>query len=160
MPRKKKKELTFYERLLKIKHSGIEGSKPISAMQTDVSNIETLAERLQKILGLTKNEERNPTDMLFFVMYDIENDKVRHQVAKYLLAKGCTRIQNSVFLADLATEVYEQIRKDLTEVQACYDNKDSILIVPLSTDHIKAMRVIGKTVDTEIVMHNKNTIFF
>lgn len=116
--------------------------------------------RVQKILGLTTNKERTPADMLFFVMYDIENDKVRNQVAKYLLAKGCTRIQNSVFLADLSTEVYEQIRKDLTEVQACYDNEDSILIVPLSTDHIKAMRVIGKTIDTDIVMHNKNTLFF
>ena len=162
MPRKKKKELTFYESLLKIKHAGVEGSKPITSTPTptDVTGIESLSERVQKVLGLINREERKPTDMLFFVMYDIEDDKVRHQVAKYLLAKGCSRIQNSIFLADLSNEMYDKIRSDLTEVQSFYENHDSILIVPLSVDHLKSMRVIGKTIDIDIVMHNKNTLFF
>ncbi|WP_311566681.1 CRISPR-associated endonuclease Cas2 [Porphyromonas uenonis] len=29
-------------------------------------------------------------------MYDIESDKVRRLVAKYLIGKGCTRIQRSI----------------------------------------------------------------
>ena len=64
-------------------------------------------------------------------MYDIESNKVRNQVAKYLLRKGCFRVQRSIFLADLNNQDYEQIRSDLSEVQACYDNHDSIMI---STD--------------------------
>jgi CRISPR-associated endonuclease Cas2 len=76
-------------------------------------------------------------------MYDIENNKVRNQIAKYLIKKGCTRVQRSIFLADLNTDTYEMIKSDLTEVQAMYDNHDSILIVPVSMEHIRAMKVIG-----------------
>ena len=36
--------------------------------------------------------------MLFFVMYDIESNKVRYLIAKYLERHGCTRIQVLSFL--------------------------------------------------------------
>ena len=98
--------------------------------------------------------------MLFFVMYDIESNKVRRHVVKYLERQGCTRVQKSVFLADLPMEKYERIKSDLTEVQACYENCDSILVVPISTDYLKAMKVIGKTVQTEVILKTSNTLFF
>ena len=98
--------------------------------------------------------------MLFFVMYDIESNKVRAQIAKYLIRKGCTRIQRSIFLADLASSEYNTIRQDLAAVQAAYDNKDSILIVPISTDYLQAMKVIGQKIELDIIMHSKNTLFF
>ena len=98
--------------------------------------------------------------MLFFVMYDIENNKVRRYVVKYLERKGCTRVQKSIFLADLSIEQYQDIRNDLAEVQAVYENKDSILVVPISTDYLKAMKVIGQNVDIDIIMHTRNTLFF
>ncbi len=93
-------------------------------------------------------------------MYDIGSNKVRALVAKYLLRKGCTRIQRSIFLADLSTADYETIRNDLTQVQAAYENKDSILIVPISTDYLRSMRIIGQKIELDIILHNKNTIFF
>lgn len=98
--------------------------------------------------------------MLFFVMYDIENNKVRRYVVKYLEYKGCTRVQKSIFLADLSIEQYQDIRNDLAEIQAVYENKDSILVVPISTDYLKAMKVIGQNVDIDIIMHTRNTLFF
>lgn len=93
-------------------------------------------------------------------MYDIESNKVRTQIAKYLLREGCFRIQRSIFLADLPAEKMDKIRRDLTEVQACYDNHDSILVVPISTDYLQAMKVIGKTIDVDIIMQTRNTLFF
>ena len=98
--------------------------------------------------------------MLFFVMYDIESNKVRNQVAKYLLRKECFRVQRSIFLADLNNQDYEQIRLDLSEVQACYDNHDSIMIVPISTDFLRSMKIIGKSIYIDIIMNSKNTLFF
>ena len=89
-----------------------------------------------------------------------ESDKVRRLVAKYLLRKGCQRVQRSIFLADLSTVEYENIRKDLTEVQSFYDNHDSILIVPISTDYLRAMKIIGKSIDMDIILKTKNTLFF
>ena len=73
---------------------------------------------------------------------------------------GCFRIQRSIFLADLTPERYEKIRAELTEVQSYYENEDSILIVPVSTDLLKSMRIIGKSLDVDIIMRTKNTLFF
>lgn len=98
--------------------------------------------------------------MLFFVMYDIESDKVRRYIVKYLQRKGCTRVQRSIFLADLDATTYEEIKKDLAEVQAVYDNEDSILVVPISTELLRSMKVIGQNIDIDIIMNNRNTLFF
>lgn len=81
-------------------------------------------------------------------------------MVKYLQRKGCTRVQKSIFLADLPVSDYQEIRDDLTEVQAAYDNNDSILVVPISTDYLKSMKIIGQSIAIDVIMHNKNTLFF
>ena len=97
--------------------------------------------------------------MIYFIMYDIESNKVRTLVAKYLIRKGCTRVQKSIFIASSERPVFDEIRKDLKEVQECYDNSDSILLVPVSTDEIRAMKVIGQNIDFDLALKNKNTLF-
>ena len=54
----------------------------------------------------------------------------------------------------------DKIRRSLTEVQECYENNDSILVVPISTDYLQSMKIIGKTIDVDIIMQTKNTLFF
>ena len=98
--------------------------------------------------------------MLFFVMYDIESDKVRYHIAKYLERKGCTRIQRSIFLADLDKTVYDEIKRDLAEVQSLYDNHDSIIVCPVSTDQIRAMLIIGEDISIDVIIRSRNTLFF
>ena len=155
---KKRIELTLPQRLAKLKHAGIEGSKMISTNSPEWEPMDSLEERVKQFLGIVSNAK--VTDMLFFVMYDIESNKVRQQIAKYLLKMGCFRIQRSIFLAELDSEKHERIRSDLTEVQSYYDNHDSILIVPVSTELIKSMKIIGKSIDVDIIMRTKNTLFF
>lgn len=161
MPRKKKPPLTFAEIMTRLKKSGLDRSdSPNRQTDKPMDDLPTLEDRLKCIFNIVKRETSSAKNMIFFVMYDIENDKVRHQVVKYLIAKGCTRVQKSIFLADLPTEVYSKIRSDLTEVQACYENQDSILVVPISTDYLQAMRVIGKTINVDVITKSKNTLFF
>lgn len=157
---KKKQELTFPQKLAKLYHAGVQSSQMVSTAYNGWESLESIEKRIERVIGIANNLERNVTDMLFFVMYDIESNKVRQQVSKYLLKMGCFRIQRSIFLADLSPEKYEQIRSDLTEVQAFYENEDSILVVPVSTDLLKSMRIIGKTIDVDIIMRTKNTLFF
>ena len=155
---KKRIELTLPQRLAKLKHAGVEGSRIISTNSPEWEPMDSLEERVKQVLGIVSKAK--VTDMLFFVMYDIESNKVRQQIAKYLLKMGCFRIQRSIFLAELNSEKYERIRSDLTEVQSYYDNHDSILIVPVSTELIKSMKIIGKSIDVDIIMRTKNTLFF
>ena len=155
MPRKKK-QLSFAEQVNKIHSSGLPRDKPPLG---SIDNLVSLEQRIQEIFGII-NKKHSRLYMTFFVMYDIENDKVRNQVVKYLLRKGCMRIQKSIFLADLKHEIYTQIKDDLSEVQACYENNDSIIVCPISTDYLQALRIIGKNIDIDIVLKNKNTLFF
>lgn len=157
---KKRKELSFVEKMQKYIASGLEGSRCPNPSTNDVDQMPSIDERISRMLGIINDVHRKATNMLFFVMYDIESNKVRNQVVKYLEKKGCTRVQKSIFLADLDSAVYEVIRNDLTEVQAAYDNQDSILIVPLSTDYLRAMKVIGQNINLDVITHSKSTLFF
>ena len=69
-------------------------------------------------------------------------------------------MQRSIFLADLPIDSYSRIKNDLAEIQALYDNEDSIIVLPVSTDYLRMMKVIGKTIDMDIITHTKNTLFF
>lgn len=162
MPRRNYEELSLKEMLCKELKAGFsDNNRPISTTAQDVgSELLPLPMRVKTILGIADNPNRNAGNMLFFVMYDIESNKVRTHVAKYLINQGCTRIQASIFLADTTREKYDKIREDLAEVQACYENHDSILVVPISTDYLKSMKVIGKNINVDIIMRNRNTLFF
>ena len=160
MSTRKKKELTFVEKMKKFSRAGI--PKPLSPNRHtgNLDGMTSLEERISFLLNIVKQPKRSPHNMLFFVMYDIESNKVRSQIVKYLLKNGCTRVQKSIFLDDLPFNDYEQIRCDLAEVQQCYENNDSILIVPISTDYLKSMKVIGQSLDIDLIMKDKNTLFF
>lgn len=157
---KSRKELTFVEKMQKLARAGIQGSPCPNPLSGGVDALATIEERVKQMLGIVNSKDRRATNMLFFVMYDIESNKVRSQVVKYLIKKGCIRVQKSIFLADLDSRVYDEIRSDLAEVQAAYDNEDSILIVPLSTDYLRSMKVIGKSISLDVITHSKSTLFF
>lgn len=160
MPRKKKEPLSFVEEMAKLHAAGIEESPTPNREIADLDMLPSLTDRLKIILDIVNNYHRPADRMLFFVMYDIESNKVRRHVVKYLERQGCTRVQKSIFLADLPTAKYEQIKSDLAEVQACYENFDSILVVPISTDYLKAMKVIGQSINVDVITKSKNTLFF
>ncbi len=146
--------------LAHIAESGLSESPAPNRQQEAWEMLPSLSDRVKTILGVVNKRDKRPSNMLFFVMYDIESNKVRRYVVKYLEKKGCFRVQKSIFLADLPMEKYQAIRTDLAEVQAAYENMDSILVVPISTDYLRAMKVIGENIDIDIVTHNKNTLFF
>ena len=155
-----RKPIPYIEILRKLSRAGVQNSPPINRRTGDFSNIQTLQERVDFLMGVVNKPKRPATNMLLFVMYDIESDKVRYHIAKYLERKGCTRIQRSIFLADLDKKVYDLIKSDLEEVQSLYDNHDSIIVCPVSTDQLKAMKIIGEDISIDIITHSRNTLFF
>ena len=99
MRRKKtsrQKLLTWAEKMRKLRRAGI-GSQPRAEL-TDDDQLLSIEVRIEKILGITT--EKNKNLMIYFVMYDIENNKVRNQISKFLIRKGCHRVQKSIFLAN------------------------------------------------------------
>lgn len=156
----KKKPLDYLEVLRKLKSSGLEHSPEVNRPVGNLDDLPSLKDRVDFILGIVNNKQILKGNMLFFVMYDIESNKVRYNVVKYLERMGCFRIQKSIFLADLSIKKYETIKNDLAEVQSLYENHDSIIICPVSSDLLQSMKVIGKHINLDIITHSKNTLFF
>ena len=89
-----------------------------------------------------------------------ESNRVRAWQCGISRKKAASECRNPFFLADQPAAVFEQIKSDLAEVQACYDNHDSILIVPISADYLHAMKVIGQDIALDVITKSKNTLFF
>ncbi len=154
---RKKKELSFKQKINLIKNAKI---KQTSTDKRKIEKLPDLDSRIKKILEISNEKNKNKLKMLFFVMYDIENNKVRTEISKYLIKNGCARIQKSIFFASADRKTYKELHSTLSEVQQSYQNNDSIVFVPISTDEVKSMKIIGKNIDFDIVTGNRNTLFF
>ncbi len=160
MPRKRPEPACLLRAQLLKYQAQIANHRSIDGPRRVIDDMPSLEQRLQEILDITNSISRPPTNMLFFVMYDITSNKVRRAVVKYLARMGCHRVQKSIFLADVSAEKCRQIQSDLAQVQAMYENDDSIFIVPLSVDYVRSMKVIGKNVDFDLIMHSASSMFF
>jgi CRISPR-associated endonuclease Cas2 len=133
----KRKTLSFYEKILRIKQAGL-GNNANLAIRSENYEMLPLSERLPLVYGvLNKAKNKNPEIMYAFILYDIENNKVRRHISKYLEKKGCVRVQKSVFLAELKRKLYLEIHSIIKEVNAMYDNHDSIFFIPVGEDIFK-----------------------
>ena len=158
MPRKKR-QFDLSAAMARLRQSGVrlEHQEP---SDEEMASLPSLDQRIKLLLNIIDKPQRKSSDMIFFVMYDIEDNRVRRLVVKYLEQKGCHRVQKSIFLADLPAADCHQMQKDLTEVQESYDNNDSILFVPISTEYINSMKIIGKNIDVDLILKRKNILFF
>jgi len=156
----KKKPLTFLEKLMLIKNAGLSARSDLTIERNDDDLLDDLSTRLKRIMNIYRLHNNNPAKMIYFIMYDIEHNKIRTQIAKYLIKKGCTRVQKSIFLAQTDRTVFNEIHQTIKEVQQVYDNNDSIFFVPVSADQLRAMKIVGQSIDMDLIMDNKNTLFF
>lgn len=157
---RKKKPIDYIDVLKRMGDAGLKMYRSNDDNETSAyDEIPSLDKRIEVVLGLLDQPVKIDS-MLFFVMYDIEDNKVRRYIAKYLEKCGCFRIQKSIYLANLPHSKYNEIRDNLVAVQEIYDNTDSILVVPISTEYLKSMKIIGHNIDVDLIVKNKNTIFF
>ncbi|HPI69628.1 MAG TPA: CRISPR-associated endonuclease Cas2 [Bacteroidales bacterium] len=159
MPRKKKDtDKSFIEIIRLLQRSAIDiPSGKISNIDTDLSDIDTRIKNLTKFFEGSRFLKSN--EMISFIMYDIEDHRIRRHIARFLLKKGCMRVQKSVFVGRLERKTVREMQEILKEIQAMYENNDSIFFLPAGEENISGMRVIGKNVDFEFAIGNKNTYF-
>lgn len=148
--------------LFRIKQAGLpEGGHALAtAINPDILPALSLPDRIKAIHNLFHTQKPDTQALTFFIFYDIENDKIRNHLAKYLIRMGCERIQKSVFLARLERSSYEQIFQTLKQVQENYDNQDSVMMVPIPEDDVRVMKIIGSTEAVDVVLSNRNVLFY
>ncbi len=95
--------------------------------------------------------------MIAWVMYDIEDDKVRTKVAKLCKQAGLYRVQFSVFLGSVDTN-----QKDTLELQIREQidaEKDSVYIFPMSKNELQATVLLGKAFDKKMITDEVKALF-
>ena len=95
--------------------------------------------------------------MIAWVMYDIEDDKVRTKVAKQCKQAGLYRVQFSVFLGSVDAN-----QKDTLELQIkeqIDEEKDSVYIFPMSKNELQATVLLGKAFDKKMVTDEVKALF-
>lgn len=160
--RPKKKEYTLKEKILLVKQAGL---GPALAGEADgpeggEDEMGDLPSRIATVLNIIRSKPLKSTDMLALVMYDIEDNKVRTLIAKYLKEKGCIRIQKSVYIARVEAKRYREMVQTMKEIQECYDNADSIIFVPIPQNTPGSMQVIGKDIQIDSLVNKPNTLIF
>jgi CRISPR-associated endonuclease Cas2 len=157
MARPKKKAFTLAEKLAKIAAAGIaEAPDPLP----EADRVLPLEARIKRMLLIVKDQPIKATEMTYLIMYDISNDKVRLQIAKYLEKQGCARIQKSVFIVKTENPHFQEIYETLKEVNSYYQNEDSIILVPVNASDVRSMKLIGKNLHIETIVDKPNTLFF
>ena len=156
----RKKRPIDYIKILKQLHQAGVHKNVEQIKEEEEDDLTSIDDRIKKILGIIDSSKRNAGKMLFFVMYDIESNKVRRYIVKYLQKQGCTRIQKSIFLANLELAKFNEIKQDLQAVQQAYENNDSILVVPITAEYLNSMKIIGQNINIDIICNSKNTLFF
>lgn len=87
--------------------------------------------------------------MLYWVMYDISNTKIRNKVVKICKDKGLYRVQKSIFLGELNKNQKDEIKVYMEML--IEEETDSIYIFPTSVDYIYDTDIIGNGFDRKLV---------
>ena len=154
---KRKEGMSLVELLRRMKKSGLETQ--LLKERRSFDGIADLPERVRAIEAhLSHYVSQKSLGMLFFVMYDIEDHKVRLHVSKYLIKQGCTRVQKSIFLGSADVKRYNKIADTLREVNEMYQNGDSIMVLPVTKDNMTQLSVIGKDLDYRMVVSPPNVL--
>lgn len=95
--------------------------------------------------------------MIAWVVYDIEDDKVRSKVAKACKQAGLYRVQYSVFLGTIDSNQKDTLT---LQIEGMIDiDKDSVYIFPMSKNELQATALLGKAFDKKMVTDEVMALF-
>lgn len=118
-----------------------------------------LPERVDRLLKLIEKPMQTiQGELLCLAMYDIEDNKVRTLLAKYLLRIGFIRIQKSVYVGRILRKNLRKLQDDLAEVNELYENRDSIILMPLHGESLADGKLIGKEVNLTILLSKPRVV--
>ncbi|MET6996923.1 CRISPR-associated endonuclease Cas2 [Chitinophaga defluvii] len=95
--------------------------------------------------------------MIAWVLYDIEDDKVRSKVAKLCKQTGLYRVQFSVFLGTLDKNQKDTLQLQIEEI--IDEDKDSVYIFPMSKNELQSTVLLGKAFDKKLVTDEVKALF-
>lgn len=87
--------------------------------------------------------------MLYWIMYDISETKIRNKAVKICKDNGLYRVQKSIFLGELNKNQKDEIKVHIENL--IEKEKDSVYIFPTNKNFIYDTDIIGSGFDKELV---------
>jgi len=96
--------------------------------------------------------------MLVWVVYDIQSNKIRNNVARRCKNSGLYRVQKSVFLGEVEDNQLDELKLQLENLINL--SKDSVYVFPMSRAELKKAGLLGQAFDKELVTDEIISKFF
>ncbi|NLP14202.1 MAG: CRISPR-associated endonuclease Cas2 [Clostridium sp.] len=96
--------------------------------------------------------------MLTWVIYDIVSNKTRNKVIKKCKNVGLYRVQKSVFLGDLESNKFDELKLELDSM--IDGEKDSVYVFTMSKAELNKAGLLGQAFDKELVTDEIISKFF
>lgn len=96
--------------------------------------------------------------MIIWVMYDIENDRVRTKIARYCKQSGLYRVQYSVFLGNINENEKDTLQLQIEDL--IDEDQDSVYIFPMSKTGLQNTVLLGQAFDKKFVTDEVKALFF
>lgn len=96
--------------------------------------------------------------MIVWVMYDVQNDRVRTKIAKLCKQAGLYRVQYSVFLGSISSNEKDTLELQFEEM--IDEENDSIYIFPMSKNELNDTVLLGQAFDKKFVTDEVKALFF
>lgn len=157
MAKKRITPTTCLEKSRQFEQAGLPGLTPDEIIALE----QNLPVHFGRFLVWFKNQPKKASEEMYcFILYDIEHNKIRRIFSKFLEKKGCIRVQKSVFFAKIHRKLFSEIKEIAHDLQQCYDNQDTIMLLPIGEDLLNNMHCIGKNFDFELLTQSKHTVIF
>ncbi len=95
--------------------------------------------------------------MIVWVLYDIQDNRVRSKVAKICKRYGLYRVQKSVFLGTIEDTQREAMGLEIQEL--IDEHKDSVYIFPMNKSELKQTVLLGQAFDKKLVTDEVKALF-
>ncbi len=96
--------------------------------------------------------------MIYWVMYDVKNDRIRSKIAKACEKIGLYRVQYSVFLGTLERSHVDSLQLQIEDL--INEKTDSVYIFPMSKDELKQTVLLGQAFDKKLITDEVQALFF
>jgi CRISPR-associated protein Cas2 len=99
--------------------------------------------------------------MNVWIIYDIESskegDRRRNKISREIKKFGLYRVQKSVFAGNIENNRFDELYIFSTKITD--QQKDSVYIFPMCNADFKAVKLIGKGFDKDLISGEKKEIF-
>jgi CRISPR-associated protein Cas2 len=93
-------------------------------------------------------------------MYDIENDKSRTKIAKYLEQTGLTRLQYSLFIGKMNFVKWQKTKQKIEKIFNQYASpNDKLYIQNIDENNFEKMEIMGNAPDIDFILHKQKVLY-